>query len=146
MSLIKLPSAIDLPVGSFVERGTMNVPCEVVTCEDSLIHTIKTPGVYNFYVVDNSTESGMWHVLKVEEIKLQDNVNHPKHYTSSEAKCAQCDKAIECIDITRHMSFSIGNAVKYLWRFELKNGLEDLKKAQWYINDAIKQMENENRG
>ena len=72
---------------------------------------------------------------------MSNNVNHPQHYISSEARCSNCTHSIECIDITRHMSFNIGNAVKYLWRYELKNGLEDLKKAQWYINDAIKQME-----
>lgn len=73
---------------------------------------------------------------------MTDNVNHPPHYTSSKAQCPNCKESIECIEITRHMSFNIGNAVKYLWRYELKNGVEDLKKAKWYINDAIKQMEN----
>ena len=72
---------------------------------------------------------------------MTDNVNHPLHYTSSKACCANCKENIECIDVTRHMSFNIGNAVKYLWRYDLKNGVEDLKKAKWYINDAIKQME-----
>lgn len=72
---------------------------------------------------------------------MTNNVNHPPHYTSSEAKCSKCGECIECIEITRHMPFSIGNAVKYLWRYNLKNGLEDLKKARWYLEDAIKQME-----
>lgn len=67
-------------------------------------------------------------------------VNHPPHYVSK-AKCCTCSTQIECIEITRHMTFNIGNAMKYLWRFEQKNGLEDLKKAQWYLNDAINQME-----
>jgi len=60
-----------------------------------------------------------------------DNVNHPKHYTAHPS-------GIECIEVTRHMSFNIGNAIKYLWRCDLKNGVEDLKKAQWYIEDEIK--------
>lgn len=68
---------------------------------------------------------------------MNDNVNHPAHYTSSKAKCPDCGHKIECIDITRHMSFAIGNAVKYLWRFQLKNGIEDLEKAAWYLNDEI---------
>lgn len=67
----------------------------------------------------------------------QDNVNHPNHYTSSEASCCNCNRQIECIDVTRHMSFNIGNAVKYLWRYKFKNGVEDLQKAIWYINDEI---------
>lgn len=77
-----------------------------------------------------------------------DPVNHPKHYTSLEAfvRCTKCDtlNAVECIDVTRHMDFAIGNAVKYLWRYKNKNGIQDLKKAAWYINDAIKQLENGN--
>jgi len=72
-----------------------------------------------------------------------DNVNHPKHYNNSNAKC-DCGRRIECIDVTRHMSFNIGNAVKYLWRFADKNGLEDLKKARWYLDDMIKSLEKPN--
>lgn len=70
---------------------------------------------------------------------MHDNINHPVHYTSSKAECPSCERRIECIDVTRHMGFNVGNAVKYLWRYELKNGLEDLMKAQWYINDLIEQ-------
>lgn len=70
-----------------------------------------------------------------------DNVNHPKHYTNSAASCSKCGTGIECIDVTRHMSFNLGNAVKYLWRFNDKGGLEDLKKARWYLEDEIKQRE-----
>lgn len=67
-----------------------------------------------------------------------DFVNHPKHY---------CDhpSGIECIEITRHHDFAIGNAIKYLWRAGLKdsnNEIQDLKKAVWYIQDKIAQLEN----
>lgn len=71
---------------------------------------------------------------------MSDVVNHPPHYNSSPARC-ECGRRIECIDVTRHMNFNIGNAIKYLWRFQHKNGLEDLKKARWYLDDQIKQME-----
>lgn len=72
----------------------------------------------------------------------EDNVNHPKHYTSHPS-------GIECIEITRHYCFSIGNAMKYLWRAGLKvdvgltdkqKEIEDLNKAIWYIKDRIKQL------
>jgi len=59
-----------------------------------------------------------------------DPVNHPRHYT-------QHPSGIECIQITQHMGFCLGNAVKYIWRADLKNGLEDLQKAQWYIAQEI---------
>lgn len=74
-------------------------------------------------------------------MEARDMVNHPPHYNNSDAKCSKCQKQIECIDITRHMSFNQGNAVKYLWRFQDKSGLQDLKKARWYLDDLIKQME-----
>jgi len=63
---------------------------------------------------------------------INDPVNHPNHYTSHPS-------GIECIDITRHMSFNLGNAFKYIWRADLKgDSIEDLKKAVWYLNDEIK--------
>ena len=74
-----------------------------------------------------------------ESDKKNDNVNHPKHYTSHPS-------SIECIMITRHHNFNIGNAIKYLWRQGLKDGnpsTQDLKKAIWYINDEIGRLENQ---
>ena len=69
---------------------------------------------------------------------MTDNVNNPKHYTSDPS-------GIECIEITRHRNFNIGNAIKYLWRNGLKDSdsqVQDLQKAVWYINDEIKRLEN----
>lgn len=72
----------------------------------------------------------------------KDNVNHPKHYTSDPS-------GIECIDITRHRNFNVGNAIKYLWRAGLKidadkssinKQIEDLEKAVWYIVDEIHRL------
>jgi len=77
--------------------------------------------------------------------KTNDMVNHPKHYTSHPS-------GVECIEITRHYCFSIGNAIKYLWRAGLKaeqgmqdkqKEIQDLEKAIWYINDRIKQLKGE---
>ena len=64
-----------------------------------------------------------------------DEVNHPSHYTNHPA-------GIECIDVVEAFSFNIGNAMKYLWRCELKDSLiEDLKKARWYIDREISRIE-----
>ena len=71
-----------------------------------------------------------------------DSVNHPQHYIDTDAKCSACNGKIECIDIVRHLGFSIGNAIKYIWRHRQKNGIEDLRKAIWYLNDEIKRQEN----
>jgi hypothetical protein len=74
---------------------------------------------------------------------MSDPVNRPTHYTSSDACCPECGKRIECIDVAQHMNFCIGNAVKYLWRVDLKgNAIEDLQKAVWYINQEIERRGN----
>ena len=73
-----------------------------------------------------------------------DMVNHPPHYTSSPAVCSGCGKGIECIDVVRHMNFSRGNCVKYIWRAGSKDDeLQDLRKAQFYLNDEIARLEKE---
>lgn len=72
------------------------------------------------------------------KFKKDDPVNHPSHYT-------QHPSGVECIQITEHMNFNIGNAVKYLWRADLKNGLEDLEKAAWYIQREIERQRNGTR-
>lgn len=79
---------------------------------------------------------------------MSNNVDHPKHYNSHPS-------GVECITITEHMNFNVGNAVKYLWRAGLKSGpsqaateaaarseqtLEDLKKARWYGDREIKRL------
>lgn len=76
---------------------------------------------------------------------MTDNINHPPHYTCSYAKCSKCAENIECIDVTRHYNFNLGNAIKYIWRADYKgNRIEDLKKAVWYLTDEIKKYEAEN--
>lgn len=74
-----------------------------------------------------------------------DMVNHPDHYTSDPS-------GVECIEITRHRNFNIGNAFKYLWRAGLKDDssksklqkqVEDLRKAVFYINDEIARLTGE---
>ena len=75
---------------------------------------------------------------------MNDPVNSPKHYTSSNAACKLCSEPIECIDVTEHMGFCLGNAVKYIWRAGIKSEektVEDLEKAIWYINRHIQQLE-----
>ena len=70
---------------------------------------------------------------KWKPAEKDDPVNHPGHYTRHPS-------GVECIQITEHMNFNNGNAVKYIWRADLKHddgGLEDLKKAQFYIAREI---------
>jgi len=67
--------------------------------------------------------------------KKNDNINHPTWYTDHKS-------GIECIQITEHMNFCLGNAIKYIWRADLKHdAIEDLKKALWYIQKEIERRE-----
>ncbi len=60
-----------------------------------------------------------------------DPVNRPKHYTTHPS-------GVECITVTEHMNFCLGNAMKYIWRAgEKGDALEDLKKARWYLDREI---------
>lgn len=79
-----------------------------------------------------------------EKEQKSDSVNHPQHYTWLKDLCG-----IEVIDITRHMDFCLGCAIKYILRAGHKKDasltdtdkqIEDLEKAIWYINDEIKRI------
>lgn len=62
---------------------------------------------------------------------MSDVINHPQHYKRSPS-------GVECITVTEHMGFNLGNAVKYIWRADFKGkALEDLKKAQFYLAREI---------
>lgn len=87
-----------------------------------------------------------------------DMVNHPPHYKGPIH--VACGQPIECIDVVRSMPFSVGNAVKYVWRAgkkvsqhlhgadfvrhereRLDAEIEDLRKATWYLQDRIAELE-----
>lgn len=83
--------------------------------------------------VEHRQPSGSPGAILAEEspIPPADPVNHPKHYTSHPS-------GVECITITEHMGFNLGNALKYIWRADLKNdAIEDLRKAAWYVEREI---------
>lgn len=76
-----------------------------------------------------------------DAIYRPDMVNHPPHYIS--------ETGLEVIDVIEAFTFNLngieatdtGNVIKYICRWKEKNGIEDLKKAQWYINHLIKVLE-----
>lgn len=66
---------------------------------------------------------------------MTDTIDHPAHYTGRGI-------GYECVDITQHQNFCVGNVIKYLWRYKDKgNPVEDLKKARWYAHRAMKRQE-----
>lgn len=73
--------------------------------------------------------------IKATESPTQsDVVNNPEHYQKHPS-------GVQCIAITEHMSFCLGNVIKYVWRADLKGGVEDLRKARWYIDREIQRRE-----
>ena len=80
------------------------------------------------------------HVYKNMDENVPDMVNHPQHYTQG---------GIECIDALKAATVGkrgieavcVANVIKYLWRYEKKNGIEDIRKAKFYIEYLLKELE-----
>ena len=93
-------------------------------------------------VVDSSKDEIQSVKLTQEQEKEVDNVvndpvNHPSHYQGNGVECIDCIKsAVSGLD--GFHGFCAGNAIKYIFRFSHKNGVEDLRKAEWYIDRLIK--------
>lgn len=69
-----------------------------------------------------------------------DVVNHPPHYGGHPS-------GVECITVVEHMSFNVGNAIKYLWRHQEKGDpIQDLKKARWYVDREIQRLQVQEKG
>lgn len=69
----------------------------------------------------------------------KDNVSHPSHYTAGGIECIQAIKA--SMSPEEYQGYLKGNALKYLWRFRHKNGVEDLRKAQIYLGWLLTELE-----
>jgi hypothetical protein len=84
----------------------------------------------------NSYKSKVVKIVKA----VKDNVNHPTHYTQGKIECieaiAEATKQLQGIE-----AVATANVIKYVWRWKSKNGIEDLQKAQWYLNHLIKQIQ-----
>ena len=70
--------------------------------------------------------------------KQSDMINNPAHYNKSGIECIDAISAATGDGFEYYLQ---GNILKYLWRYRYKNGSEDLKKAQWYLNNLIKEVE-----
>ena len=68
----------------------------------------------------------------------EDMVNNPPHYNKSGIETID---AIKAMTDTGYEYYLQGNIMKYLWRYRYKNGVEDLKKAQWYLNELIEELD-----
>lgn len=71
---------------------------------------------------------------------MKDNVNSPSHYTAGRVECIEAIESATC-NLSGLDAVCTANVIKYVWRWKQKNGLEDLKKARWYLNRMIAQIE-----
>lgn len=74
-----------------------------------------------------------------ESSNKSDMVSHPKHYTQGGIECID---ALKAATVGKHgiEAVCVANVIKYLWRYEEKNGAEDVRKARWYIERLLKEM------
>jgi len=84
---------------------------------------------------DIDTDAVGWDVFK----EMNDSVYHPTHYTQGGVECIEAIKA--SMTPESFLGFLKGNVLKYLWRYEKKNGVEDLQKARWYLDRLTKERE-----
>ena len=112
--------------------------CEEWTSLGGLAYQITTDKPLNFYLkkllASRDDMKDLLLSLQSTNKQLKEMVNHPDHYISK----------YECIDVMEEVfgsqavkDFCICNAFKYLWRYKKKNGIEDLKKARWYLDKEI---------
>lgn len=91
-----------------------------------------------YEVIDDTPTIAETAAKRSEDVK-PDPVNHPAHYTSGVIECIDAMQAAFGVEAVK--DFCLCNAFKYLWRHRNKNGVEDLKKARWYLNRLITAME-----
>jgi len=75
-----------------------------------------------------------------DDEKKNDPVNHPSHYTAGKVECIDALEAAT-VGLTGIEAICTAACIKYLWRWKLKNGVEDLKKARWYLERLIQTVE-----
>ena len=78
-------------------------------------------------------------IAQREPVVINDMVNHPSHYTQGGIECIDAIKSAT-VGKTGIEAVCVANVVKYLWRYEEKNGLEDVKKARWYLERLISEL------
>ena len=123
------------PVGTVSEVVWINND-EVEISEDSYSYHVKDFKLLKDEEILQTELVEDWVVQQVEV----DNVNSPNHYASQSIECIVAMEAM--LSKEEFIGYLRGNIFKYQWRYKQKNGLEDLKKAQWYQNKLIEKEGN----
>ena len=131
-------SMVDEVVRDWVERGMMLTEiADKWKASTDAVEDILSENVPGF--VRSGFFDPVYHPPYHARSSFFNPVEHPPHYVDHPS-------GIECIEITRHMNFNLGNAIKYIWRSGKKDQsreVEDLRKAVWYIQDEIKRLNGE---
>lgn len=119
-----------------VKEYTENYGCSFESMDNQMIEKI-----YNWYKELDPAACENAETECCNKEPDVDMVNHPSHYTQGGIECIDALKAAT-VSKTGIEAVCTANAIKYLWRYEEKNGIEDVKKAKWYIDRLIKELEN----
>jgi hypothetical protein len=90
--------------------------------------------------ISDNMEKVVWRKNDEHGVGREDFVNHPSHYTKGGIECIDCIESVISSGSDPIQAFLVGQVVKYLYRYTMKNGLEDLRKAQWYLNRLISKV------
>ena len=118
------------------DEYTNNYACVFHEMSDDMLNKC-----YNWYKEINPAACENAEAKCCDKEPNADMVNHPSHYTQGGIECIDALKAAT-VSKTGIEAVCTANAIKYLWRYEEKNGIEDVKKARWYIDRLIKELEN----
>lgn len=110
---------------------------EVLVSESTLLENV-------YSIKDEQNREYLIHgefleITKEEELKVKDNIN-PQHYKNGTRGIETIDTIIELLGEEGFFNYCVGNIIKYVSRYEYKNGLEDLRKAKWYSEIIIKKL------
>ena len=103
------------------------------SCKDCWIEAVKD------IKFKDDIEKELIEEMNKQPIIVSDSVNHPSHYTHG--KIETIDKIEDVLGLEGFQAYCVGNAIKYLDRYKLKNGFEDIKKAQKYLEFYIEKTE-----
>lgn len=147
-TLVKFCDECDGCYGCLLEKFSNNVICDFDEWPDDKLavaydHVCKNGEARldgsHLKDIKLNAESDEFPAIGIKPENKPDMVSHPKHYTQG---------GIECIDALKAATVGkrgieavcVANVIKYLWRYEEKNGVEDVRKAKWYVERLLKEM------
>ena len=112
----------------FPTKGSHDVLCVVKLEDGDMIRKDQTY-LYHYAITETTKKDD-------EMAALSDNINRPAYYTAGKVECIDALESAT-VNLTGIEAVCTANAIKYLWRWKQKNGVEDLQKAKWYIERLI---------